>query len=216
MGRPAGWMRELTGRAPMKSPGRRRCGGRSSGQFWREIARGLTTEEAAVAVGVSPAVGAGGSATRGGMPIVHARAGVGPLPVVRGAGGDRDPASAGRGCAGDRPAAGPCPVDDLAGAAPQRGDAERRLEYRASIAQWKAELVARRPKTAKLVANERLREYVQERLSGEVRRPDGRPVLGPDGAEWNGRNKPHRGDRRWVQGVEPGADREPAAGRLPR
>jgi len=33
-----------------------------------------------------------------------------------------------------------------------------KLEYRASVAQWKAELVARRPKTAKLVENQRLRE----------------------------------------------------------
>src|ERR1700728_2841619 len=49
----------------------------------------------------------------------------------------------------------------------------RKLEYRASVAQWKAELIARRPKTAKLAENERLREYVQERLSGEGRRPDG-------------------------------------------
>lgn len=42
-----------------------------------------------------------------------------------------------------------------------------KLDYRASVAQWKSELVARRPKTAKLAANERLREYVQDRLSGE-------------------------------------------------
>ena len=54
------------------------------------------------------------------------------------------------------------------------------LEYRASVAQWKAELMARRPKTAKLVANERLREYVQERLPGRSgartgRRRSGRP-----------------------------------------
>lgn len=47
------------------------------------------------------------------------------------------------------------------------------LHYRASVAQWKAELIARRPKTAKLVANPRLREYVQERLSGKIRHPDG-------------------------------------------
>ena len=31
---------------------------------------------------------------------------------------------------------------------------------------------------------------------------DGRP-LGPDGPAWNGRNKPHRGDRRWVQAWSP-------------
>ena len=41
-----------------------------------------------------------------------------------------------------------------------------KLDYRASVAQWKAELLARRPKTAKLVTNDRLREYVQERLVG--------------------------------------------------
>ena len=77
-----------------------------------------------------------------------------------------------------------------------------RLEYKASTAQWHAERRARRPKTAKLVTNERLRDYVQERLSGEVRGVDGR-ALGPEGPEWKGRNKPHRGDRRWVQGWSP-------------
>jgi IS30 family transposase len=50
-----------------------------------------------------------------------------------------------------------------------------KLEYRASVAQWKADLMARRPKTAKLVADPRLRAYVQQRLSGEVCRPDGTP-----------------------------------------
>jgi len=76
-----------------------------------------------------------------------------------------------------------------------------RLEYKASIAQWHAERRARRPKVAKLVANERLRDYVQDRLSGVVRK-DGR-VVGPPGPKWNGKNKPHRGDRRWVQGWSP-------------
>jgi hypothetical protein len=36
-----------------------------------------------------------------------------------------------------------------------------RYEYRASVAQWKAGLVTRRPKEAKPAANERLREYVR-------------------------------------------------------
>jgi IS30 family transposase len=71
-----------------------------------------------------------------------------------------------------------------------------RLEYRAVVAQWKAEIAARRPKTAKLAADERLREYVQERLSGQVRRPAGRAVSGPATRPWNGRNKPRRQDRR--------------------
>ncbi len=54
-----------------------------------------------------------------------------------------------------------------------------KLEYRASVAQWKAELMARRPKTAKLAADDRLREYVQDRLAGHVRRPDGTGGAGP-------------------------------------
>ncbi len=77
-----------------------------------------------------------------------------------------------------------------------------RLEYKASIAQWHAERRGRRPKVAKLVMNERLCEYVQERLSGVVRDPGGRSA-GPPGPKWNGKNKPHRGDRRWVQGWSP-------------
>jgi len=77
-----------------------------------------------------------------------------------------------------------------------------RLEYKTSIAQWHAERRARRPKVAKLVANERLREYVQDRLSGVVRGAGGR-TAGPQGQKWNGKNKPHRGDRRWVQGWSP-------------
>jgi IS30 family transposase len=77
-----------------------------------------------------------------------------------------------------------------------------RLEYKASTAQWHAERRARRPKVAKLVGNARLREYVQDRLSGVVRAADGKAV-GPAGPAWKGRNKPHRGDRRWVRSWSP-------------
>jgi IS30 family transposase len=38
------------------------------------------------------------------------------------------------------------------------------LKYRAGVAQWKAELAARRPKAAKLVVNGRLHDYVQDRV----------------------------------------------------
>lgn len=76
------------------------------------------------------------------------------------------------------------------------------LDYRASLAQWHAERRARRPKVAKLVVNDRLRVYVQDALAGVVRDADGRPV-GPAGPEWMGRNKPHRKDRRWIQGWSP-------------
>jgi hypothetical protein len=64
--------------------------------------------------------------------------------------------------------------------------------------------MARRPKAAKLAANEPLREYVQERLSGEVRRSDGTATVpGPAAAPWKGRNKPHRQDRKWVSAWSP-------------
>lgn len=78
-----------------------------------------------------------------------------------------------------------------------------KLDYRASVAQWKADRVARRPKTAKLVANPRLHAYVQERLSGRISRPDGTPIMGPATGPWTGRNKPHRKDREWVQAWSP-------------
>jgi len=78
-----------------------------------------------------------------------------------------------------------------------------RLEYRASTAQWHAERRARRPKTAKLAANGRLRGYVQDRLAEGIRAPDGTPVRGPDAAPWKGRNKPRRQDRRWATSWSP-------------
>ena len=58
-------------------------------------------------------------------------------------------------------------------------------------------------KPAELVTNERLREYGQERLSGQVRCSDGIPVAGPATAPWKGRNKPHRQDRRWARAWSP-------------
>ena len=62
-------MTALTGRSPMKSPGAPAHRREVEREFWREIAKGLLAEEAALAVGVSQAVGAGGSGTRGGMPL---------------------------------------------------------------------------------------------------------------------------------------------------
>ena len=86
-----------------------------------------------------------------------------------------------------------------------------KLDYRTSVAQWKSQLLAQRPKQAKLVANEQLREYVQDRLSGQVRRSGGTMASGPVTTSWKGRNKPHRADRRWVTAWSP----EQIANRLP-
>ncbi len=70
------------------------------------------------------------------------------------------------------------------------------LDYKASVAQWHAERAGRRPKTAKLAANERLRDYVQERLAGAVTDGEGRPIPGPN-VPWKGRRHGRRADRRW-------------------
>ena len=53
-----------------------------------------------------------------------------------------------------------------------------------------------------MAKNEPLRDYVQERLSGVKRTPDGR-LVGPPGPKWNGKGKPHRADRRWVKAWSP-------------
>ena len=60
------------------------------------------------------------------------------------------------------------------------------------------------PRPPSWSANERLREYVQERLAGAIRTP-GRQARspGPQALPWNGRNKPHRQDRRWATAWSP-------------
>ena len=71
--------------------------------------------------------------------------------------------------------------------------------------------MARRPKTAKLAENDRLRDYVQDRLAGAVRTPDATLLPGPITRTWSGRNKPRRQDRRWATSWSP----EQIANRLP-
>src|SRR4051794_39276161 len=203
MGRPAGWMTAITGRSAMKSPGRPSLRREVQRAFWREIAKGLTSEQAGVAVGASQAAGSRWFREGGGMAsidpvllsgrylsfaereeiaILRAQ-GVGVRETARRLG--RSPSTISR---------------EL-----RRNAATRcgKLEYRASVAQWKAELIARRPKTAKLVADERLRDYVQQRLAGEVRRAGGSLATGPATAPFKGRNKPRRQDRRWVSAWSP-------------
>jgi IS30 family transposase len=210
MGRPTAWMRARTGRALMKSPGAPRHRREVEREFWGEIAKGLLPEEAAAAVGVSQAVGGRWFRHGGGMPTVDLAPLSGRYLSFR----EREEIALLK-----MQGAGVRQIARLLARAPstisrelRRNAATRggRLDYRASVAQWKADLVARRPKTAKLLANERLRDYVQERLAGQVRRPDGTLVAGPVAA-WSGRNKPRRGDRRWATAWSP----EQIANRLP-
>jgi len=181
----------------MRSPGRPEPSRAVQREFWRLIATGITTVEASQGVGVSAPVGIRWFRHAGGMPplsldeptgrylsfvereeIALLRAqDVGVREIARRIG--RDPGTVSR---------------ELRRNAATRGG---KREYRALVAQWKAQQAAKRPKTAKLVTNDRLREYVQDRLAGNVRRGDGTIVAGPQTPGWKGLNKPHRQDRRW-------------------
>ena len=70
MGRPGGWVTELTGCAPMKSPGRPSLRREVERGLWLVVATGVTGEEAAHAVGVFQAAGAYWFREGGGMPTI--------------------------------------------------------------------------------------------------------------------------------------------------
>jgi transposase, IS30 family len=187
----------------MYSPGRPPVASREQRQgFWAAIARGVSTVDAAGEAGVSEAVGVRWFRESGGMPtvtqsplsgrylsfadreeiaILRAR-GYGVREIARSLG--RSPSTVSR--------------ELRRNAATRSG----RLEYRASTAQWHAERRAKRPKTAKLAVNEDLRQYVQDRLAGEVERPDGSAVAGPE-VRWIGRRHGRRADRRWGKAWSP-------------
>jgi IS30 family transposase len=77
-----------------------------------------------------------------------------------------------------------------------------RLDYRASVAQWHADRQARCPRTSKLAGNERLQEYVRDRLASTVTTTDGSTVPGPQ-TRWIGRRHGPRKDRRWATSWSP-------------
>jgi len=190
-------------RGQMWSPGRPSSARREYRvRFWEAIAAGLSSEAAAAGAGVSPAVGWRWFRQAGGMPplslapvsgrclsfaereeiaILNAQ-GVGVREVARRLG--RSASTISR---------------ELRRNASTRSHA---VVYRAATAQWHAERRASRPKVAKLAANDRLREYVQDRLSGTIARPDGEPVPGPE-VRFVGRRHGRRADRRWAKSWSP-------------
>src|SRR3954447_26779009 len=68
MGRPPGWMTTITGRPAMRSPGRPPARRDIERAFWVKVAEGLSSEDAAIACGVSGPVGSRWFRERGGMP----------------------------------------------------------------------------------------------------------------------------------------------------
>jgi len=198
-------------RGQVPSPGRPTIAWREDRvRFWAAIAHGVKTEDACAEAGVSGPVGFRWFRHAGGVnprlrPVVSGRYlsffEREEIALLRAQGG------------GVREIAGQLGRSPSTISRELRRNASTRtyrLEYRATVAQWHAERRAHRPKAAKLVGNDRLREYVQDRLSGAVCVPDGRTV-GPQVSQWNGRGKPHRRDRRWVQGWSP----QQIASRLP-
>lgn len=209
MGRQPDWAAALTGRAVMRSPGRPPVRRDLERAFWGRITEGLTSEDAAITVGVSGPVGSRWFRHAGGMSPIDL------APVS-----DRYLSFSEREDIAVMSAEGLSmrTIADRIGRSPstisreiRRNAATRsgKLEYRASVAQWKADLSARRPRVAKLVDHQRLREYVQEKLSGVIHDENG-DVVGPF-ASWKGRNKPRRADRRWASAWSP----EQIANRLP-
>jgi IS30 family transposase len=211
MGRPPGWIASRTGRPAMCSPGRPPGWRREHQQrFWIAVATGMSSEDAGICVGVSPAVGTRWFRQSGGVRSVSLVPASGrylsfaerediAILRARGAGIREIARSLGR-----------CPSTisrELRRNAATRGG---RLDYRATTAQWHAERRARRPKVAKLAANDALRQYVQDRLAGVIKRPDGTAVSGPD-VRWIGRRHGRRADRRWATSWSP----EQIANRLP-
>jgi IS30 family transposase len=194
---------DRAGRPAMRSPGRPPAGRKEHRQrFWAAIARGLSSEDAAAEAGVSPAVGVRWFREGGGMPSVTLAAPLGrylsfaereEIAILRA-----------RGC-GVREIArqlgrSPSTISrELRRNAATRGGG---LEYRATTAQWHADLRARRPKPAKLAVNPELRRYVQDRLAGVVQRSDGIAVDGPR-VKWSGRRHGRRTDRRWARSWSP-------------
>src|SRR5712691_10429386 len=198
-------------RGQMWSPGRPSVARREDRQrFWRAIAAGRSSEEAAAAAGVSQAVGSRWFRDGGGMPpislaplserylsfaereeiaLLHAQR-VGVRGIARRLG--RSPSTVSR---------------ELRRNASTRSHS---IAYRATTAQWHDERRASRPKVSKLAANDALRTYVHDRLAGAIARPDGSPVAGPE-VRWIARRHGRRKDRRWAQSWSP----EQIANRLP-
>jgi IS30 family transposase len=175
-------------------------------RFWALIAAGLSSEDAAMEVGVSQAVGSRWFRVAGGMTPSHLSRASGPLSgrylsftereeiaLLRAEGhGVREVARRlGR-------AASTISRELRRNAATRGGE----LDYRATTAQWHAERAGRRPKRAKLVLNPALREYVQDRLAGFIAPPSGAALRGPAVA-WKGRRHGRRQHRRWGRAWSP-------------
>ena len=199
----------------LSSPGRPRAALRSRQVCFRElIKQGVSGEEAGVQAGASAPVGSRWSREAGGMPpsrftnsstplsgrylcfsereeiALYRAQGLGVRAIARKIG--RSASTVSR--------------------EPRRNAATRSggFEYRATTAQWHADRAARRPKATKPARNDALRQYVEDRLSGQVSDTDGNIISGPD-VPWTKRRSVRRQHRGWATAWSP----ERIARRLP-
>ncbi len=190
-----------------RSPGRPGVARREDRRrFWGSIAAGLSSEEAAIGVGVSPVVGTRWFREAGGMPPSTLARSSKPLSGRCLSFAEREEialwraqGSGVREIARRLGRAASTISRELRRNAATRGGG---LEYRATTAQWHAERAARRPKPAKLAVNTALRSYVQDRLAGAVAAPGGAVIRGP-AVPWKGRRHGRRQARRWARAWSP-------------
>jgi IS30 family transposase len=198
---------DRTERAKMRSPGRPPVLHRSERRpFWRAIADGCSSEDAARMAGVSQAVGTRWFRECGGMPPSHLAPSA-PLPTGRYLTlTEREQIALLRARGkGVREIARQLERASSTISRELRRNAATRsggFEYRAITAQWHADRAARRPKPAKLVTHPALRTYVQDRLAGKVATLDGRTITGPV-VRWKGRRHGRRQHRRWARAWSP-------------
>jgi len=141
--------------------------------FWKAIARGSSSEDAAREAGVSPAVGSRWFRHAGGMPSIRL------APVS-----ERYLSFAER--------------EEIAILHAQHlgvREIARHLDRSPST-------ISRELRRNASTRNDTLREYVQDRLAGMIAGPDGEPVPGPR-VKWVGRRHGSRADRRWATAWSP-------------
>ncbi len=190
--------RKRSTRAPLGSAGRPPVAGRAEQErFWRGIAAGLSSEDAARKAGVPQDAGYRLFRKAGGMPPSIFRSSAKPLSGRYLSLAEREEIAVLNAQAhsmreiGRRLGRAASTISrELDRNAATRGGG---FAYRATTAQWHADRSARRPKPTKLARNAALRTYVEERLAGIVAPPRGARV----------RRGGLRKDRRWAKAWSP-------------
>jgi len=193
---------DRSGRDKLCSPGRPKAAHREQHVlFWRLIEKGRSSEESAVQVGASAPVGSRWFREAGGMPPSQYSKSSPPLSGRYLTFAEREEIALCR-----AQGLGVCAIARKTGRAASMISRELRrnaatrsggFEYRATTAQWHANRAAKRPKTTKLAQNPALRQYVEERLSGDVVGASGNVAPGLD-VVWTKRRSVRRQHRRWA------------------